>query len=114
MSATANLARKIAKQLLDYADRRDAINNLDKPEDALLPVSKNAYGQRQVLDALASLNSSELTVRALSEQTGITVVNTAEKLKRLRILGYVEEVPETWPPCWRLTSQARDRHGDWS
>jgi DNA-binding MarR family transcriptional regulator len=112
MSATTDLARGIARLLLDFADRTDAIADHKSQDDVLPPIPPVATAQRRVAEVLADAGAAGLPARAISEYTGVTQMNVYEKLDRLVAMGYVEEVPATSPKRWRLTLRAARQTAD--
>jgi DNA-binding transcriptional ArsR family regulator len=107
MSPEADLARAIAKALLDYADRKDAVDvGAMRSGENLQPVSESATSQRAVLAALGTGADEGLTAREIADRTDVTQFNVYEKLDRLGDMGYVEHVPGSSPKRWRLTPQA--------
>jgi hypothetical protein len=116
MSATTDLARGIARLLLDFADRTDAAAGPKPGDEQLPPIPPSATAQRRVAEVLAEAGTGGMTAREISEDTGVTQMNVYEKLDRLAAIGYVEEVPGTSPKRWRLTlratSQAADMQSD--
>lgn len=107
MSLEADLARAIAKALLDYADRKDAVSGGPASSgENLPPVSGTATSQRAVLAALGPSTDEGLTAREIADRTDVTQFNVYEKLDRLGDMGYVEQVPGSSPKRWRLTPQA--------
>jgi DNA-binding transcriptional ArsR family regulator len=108
MSAESDLARAIARALLDSAERQDADEEPVLAEDEELPpISDMATSQRAVLGALAAATHRGLTAREIADRTEVTQFNVYEKLGRLTTMGYVEEIPESTPKRWRLTPRAR-------
>ena len=108
MSAEGDLARAIARALLDYADRKDGVGSEATAEAKdLPPVSATATSQRAVLAALATATHNGLTTREIANRAGVTQLNVYEKLDRLRTMGYVEPVPGSPPKRWRLTLRAQ-------
>ena len=53
MSVTTNLARNVAKRLLDYADRTESSGTLESALSELPPIPENAYGQLMITRVLA-------------------------------------------------------------
>ena len=53
MSATTDLARGIARLLLDFADRTDAVADHKSEEEELPPIPLSATAQRRVAEVLA-------------------------------------------------------------
>jgi len=112
VSATTDLARGIARLLLDFADRTDAVADPRSEDEQLPPIPPSATAQRRVAEVLAEAGTGGLTARAISEYTGVTQMNVYEKLDRLAAMGYVEEVPGTSPKRWRLTLRATRQTAD--
>ena len=108
MSAEADLARAIARALLDYADLKDGVGSGVATDAGVLPaVSITATAQRAVLAALTTAMPRGLTVREIADRAGVTQLNVYEKLDRLRTMGYVEGIPGSPPKRWRLTPPAQ-------
>jgi hypothetical protein len=107
MSTTTDLARAVARALLDYADRVDAAEDPTSQADELPPISEGATAQRRVVGALADAPDRGLPARSIAQNTGITQMNVYEKLDRLGDMGYVEEVPGSSPKHWRLTLRGK-------
>ncbi len=107
MSVGTNLARNVAKRLLDYVDRAETSGTPESGLPELPSIPENAYGQLMITRVLADAPAGGLPVSALAEQTGMKKDNVSEKLHKLRQRGHAEEVPDTWPPHWRLTPTAR-------
>jgi DNA-binding MarR family transcriptional regulator len=107
MSATAALARDIARLLLDYADRMDAADAPGSPAQELPPLPGGAFAQLAVLETLRDAPEEGLSARVIADMTDIAQANVYEKLRRLTNMGYVEEVPDSLPTHWRLTLRAK-------
>lgn len=107
MSAESDLARAVARALLDYADRVDAAGDRASEADKLPPIPEGATAQRRVVDALAVASDRGLPARSIAEKACITQMNVYEKLDRLSEMGYVEEVPGVSPKHWRLTLRGK-------
>jgi DNA-binding MarR family transcriptional regulator len=112
MSPTTDLARGIARLLLDFADRTDIVADHKSDEGELPPIPATATAQRRVAEVLAHAGAAGLSARTISEYTGVTQMNVYEKLDRLAAMGYVEEVPGTSPKRWRLTLRATSQSAD--
>ncbi|MDQ2813112.1 MAG: hypothetical protein M3Z75_14870 [Actinomycetota bacterium] len=107
MSITADLARDIAKALLDFAKRTDAAEDPASRTGNLPPIAEGATAQKVIIEVLARASSTGLPARAIAEKTGIAQMNLYEKLERLIALGYVEEVPGSSPKHWRSTERGK-------
>lgn len=105
MPITADLARDVARALLDFADRMDAADDPASLTGELPPIPEGATGQRRVVEVLTGAPDRGLSARAIAEYTAIAQMNVYEKLDRLMTMGYVEEVAGSSPKRWRLTQR---------